>query len=92
MRVQPTEDAALRRERAVAQTAKWAATAEAVGDYAGALAWLEVLEVVLGGLDEPLGAMRHRCVGLLAADAPIDGHAGRRARPPAEPRSEQPVN
>jgi hypothetical protein len=68
----------------VAQTTKWAATAEAAGDYAGALAWLEVLEVVLGELDESLSAMRHRCVGLLAADTPTDGHAGRRPRRPAQ--------
>jgi hypothetical protein len=76
----------------VAQTAEWAATAESVGDYAGALAWLEVLEVVLGGLDEPLGAMRHRCVRLLATAASTDGHSGRRPRRPAESASEQPVN
>jgi hypothetical protein len=89
MSVQSTEDAGLRRERAVAQTAKWAATAEEVGDYAGALAWLEVLDVVLGGLDETLTAMRHRCVGLLVDDAPTGGHVGHEH---AQSRSEQPVN
>jgi len=76
----------------VAQTAEWAATAESAGDYVGALAWLDVLEVVLGELDEPLGAMRRRCVRLLATDASTDGHTGRRPRRPAESASEQVVN
>ncbi len=70
----------------------WAAGAESDGDYAGALAWLEVLEVVLGELDESLGAMRRRCVGLLATDAPADRLTGRRRSRPADPASEQPVN
>jgi hypothetical protein len=82
-------DAVRRRERAVRQPAQWATSAEALGDYAGALAWLEVLEVVTGRLDEALGSIRSRCLEVLAGDSPQDGHPGRHGRLGPELRSSE---